>query len=842
MIKKRLKKLILKSTSVFNKKIAIKFSKTSYYKAQAQDIKDYDFREKEKQRLSTKPDQAIDTIITRYVAQAKHPSSLGKALKGLYNKNLLAMVSGQQVTNNNILSLVGKPETLLLAYRSIRGNKGALTKGGEIETSKFNEMNDQQREVYKNSRIFPDGFSWNHLIKTSRLVTKGQYPWGTSKRIYVAKPGSSDKMRPLTIPPFMDRVVQKAIEMVLESIYEPVFELQNRSFGFRPNKGVHDAMIALTSRKSGGMRTAIEGDIEGAYNAVNKDTLISILSKKITDKKFLEFIRKRLDYDITEISGERSKPTLGIPQGGIDSPYLFNIYMHELDSYVHTEIEDYFQKLNKKQKIWNNITNMPIRKFNKTFDKLTGDIRAQIKYGRKIKEEMKNPGTQFLKAKKFLRPQGTDINSLRLELFKTVKTVKNLRHRTRNVTSSESTQRQLRFTYVRYADDWIFLTNGTIEIAKKVKLLIAKFLKEKLGLTLSEKKTLITDIYKYAAKYLGYEIRGNKRGPIRKSPTNKPGLYKKFNIARVPSTAVWTAPDRQRLIDRFHMKGYCSSTGFPRELPWLSTLDAHVIIERYNSVLRGICNYYMGYIRNNSHLCRWIYILRYSCFKTLAQKYKASITKIFKRFGTNLHTKSDTTIAITVVQKFQSLSYQKTWKLLTYKDLVATAGNGIKRAELEKKYWEIENNQEIGEYPLLPGRMATVTNDDYLEQMTWTSVRTQANLDCPCAICGSFNDVEQHHIKAIRNNPYKLIPQLQTWTQVMALRNRKQIPVCHECHIHGIHAGQYSGTKLQYLIPKKTLVDNRIVHIENYIHKAYPAQYYAKSLEEKGWKQIKKTL
>jgi retron-type reverse transcriptase len=89
-------------------------------------------------------------------------------------------------------------------------------------------------------------------------------------------------------------------------------------------------ITALTSKTSSGKFMAIEGDIEAAYDTVDKDKLINILGELIADRKFLKLIRERLDYDYVEQTNEgwkRYKPKLGIPQGGIDSPYLFNIYM-----------------------------------------------------------------------------------------------------------------------------------------------------------------------------------------------------------------------------------------------------------------------------------------------------------------------------------------------------------------------------------------------------------------------------------------------------------------------------------------------------------------------------------
>lgn len=101
----------------------------------------------------------------------------------------------------------------------------------------------------------------------------------------------SDKLRPITIPPFIDRVIQKAITKVLEA----ELEFLNRLFGFRPNKGVHGAIIGISSRLNIGKRIAIERDIKAVYDKVDKNILLYVLSKRIQDRKFLDLIKERLD-------------------------------------------------------------------------------------------------------------------------------------------------------------------------------------------------------------------------------------------------------------------------------------------------------------------------------------------------------------------------------------------------------------------------------------------------------------------------------------------------------------------------------------------------------------------
>ncbi len=149
----------------------------------------------------------------------------------------------------------------------------------------------------------------------------------------------------------MDKVVQEGIRVILESIYEPYFEKMNRSFGFRPNKGTHDAIYGLTRINNTGMRIAIEGDIKAAYDKVNRKKLLEILKQEIEDQNFLKLIKKRLKYTYFNSSTRKFiTEKEGIPQGGIDSPYLWNIYMLEFDKWIKKYMENLLSKKNKKMK------------------------------------------------------------------------------------------------------------------------------------------------------------------------------------------------------------------------------------------------------------------------------------------------------------------------------------------------------------------------------------------------------------------------------------------------------------------------------------------------------------
>ena len=107
----------------------------------------------------------------------------------------------------------------------------------------------------------------------------------------------------------------------------------------------------------------------------------------------------------------------------------------------------------------------------------------------------------------------------------------------------------------------------------------------------------------------------------------------------------------------------------------------------------------------------------------------------------------------------------------------------------------------------------------------------------PCAFCGSFNEVEMHHIKHVRKTAYRLIAQPENFQQIMSLRNRKQIPLCTKHHREFVHKGLYHEKKLINLAPKnQTLIDNRIIHLESFIKPGI--EYLSKNILEKGWKKI----
>lgn len=687
-------------------------------------------------------------------------------------------------------------------------------------------LSPSQRRFISSTLSMPDGISLPRIKDACSLLKEGKYPWGTSRRVYIDKPGT-DKKRPVTIPPFMDRVIQHSIKTVLECVYEPFFEYLNCSFGFRTHKGCHDAIYSLTNPKTNGMNIAIEGDIKGAYDKVDRSIFINIINKRIRDRKFIRLIEDRLDYQYFDSEkGEYIDDKEGIPQGGIDSPYIWNIYMHEFDVWINKYLDNYF-----KEKIF------PITKYNvglKDYQNQKGCLKRDLKKLNKEHNSCRKNGEKY---------------QYYYEKYSTIRDIKFLNHKIRNIDTIDPNKKPGKFVYCRYADDWIILFSGSEMHASAIKDEISNWLYNNLRATLSLEKTLITKLKdkNKCAHFLGFELqgymhnkfsymnRGINLGERRKKIAGKSNRVTghKRVLSKIAGSQIICRPDRQRLLNRFYMKGYCDKSGFPLKVGWLTTMEPHIIIERYNSVILGMFNYYQGFISRISDLNRWIYILRYSCFKTLACKYRLTISKLFKKY------RIGTTIGFKAIIKTKGKEYSKQWTLLTYMELVTNKLNPYAYKDIENCFYFFKNNKDPKSfYQYYSNSKPSVKDLDFLEKFNWVNVRTQANFDFPCAMCGAVGRTEMHHIKHVRKNKYATLK--TTLDQVMQLRNRRQVPLCKACH-DKVHAGKKTtGPRLINLsIPpiiytNTNMYDNKIINLENYIRKGDTV--YENSLEDKGWK------
>jgi RNA-directed DNA polymerase len=313
---------------------------------------------------------------------------------------------------DDIYNLLYDEDWIFRAYRSVKSNSGSRTAGVDRET-----MEDFKENPEEN-------------LKDLQTSLKSQsFDPKPVRRTYIPK--GDDEERPLGIPTIKDRIVQEALRMVLEPIYETDFSRD--SFGFRPNRSTHDAIKSVRNQifpaKKAYMPWVLDLDVKGYFNNVDHGTLGKILQNRITDRKVLKLIWDFLKAGIME-DGNYRQSSMGTPQGGIVSPVLANIYLNELDQWV---------------KQW---TDLPYK-----------------------------------------------------EKFERRKCGKGNWH------------------YVRYADDFLLLTNGKKGRAEKMMRRVEDFLNEELEVSLSEEKSELvhaSDGFSFLGYYL--ETREDSGGVKRKIP------------------------------------------------------------------------------------------------------------------------------------------------------------------------------------------------------------------------------------------------------------------------------------------------------------------------------------
>ncbi len=220
----------------------------------------------------------------------------------------------------DLFNIVCDRRTLARAWERLSRNRGSNTPGTDRVT----------RTAVEERPDGVDGF----LDEIRQDLRQGTYRSQPVRQRLIPKPGKPGAFRPLGIPTLKDRLVQMALKLVLEPIFEADFF--PISYGFRPGRSTHDALARVRHRlnptSAGPSRTryVIEGDIKGCFDAIDHHVLMDRVRRRIKDRKVLRLVLAFLKADIM-IEGTLRHPVTGVPQGGVISPLLANVYLTAID-------------------------------------------------------------------------------------------------------------------------------------------------------------------------------------------------------------------------------------------------------------------------------------------------------------------------------------------------------------------------------------------------------------------------------------------------------------------------------------------------------------------------------
>jgi group II intron reverse transcriptase/maturase len=395
------------------------------------------------------------------------------------------------------------PQMYLLAYGRLYANHGAMTPGADGETV--------------------DGMSLAKIGRIIDALRHERYRFKPVRRVYIPK--KNGKLRPLGMPSWSDKLVGEVIRLLLEAYYEPQFS--SRAHGFRPGRGCHTALTEIVNTWKGTV-WFIEGDISDCFGSLDQEVMIGTLAGKIHDNRFLRLMRNMLRAGYLE-DWKWHSTLSGVPQGGVVSPILSNIYLHRLDEFVETVLIPEYTK---------------------------GAYRRR------------NPEyARVAKASAEARQRGDRA------------AVRELRQQLRGLPCGDTRDpRYRRLRYLRYADDTLLGFAGPKAEAEGIKARLAAFLRDDLKLELSQEKTLITHGRTHPARFLGYEI------TVQHNDRQIFGGYRAAN----GNLALRVPPEVIKAKAAPYLK-----LGKPEHRPQLLSAGDHAIVAIYGAEYRGIVQYYL---------------------------------------------------------------------------------------------------------------------------------------------------------------------------------------------------------------------------------------------------------
>jgi len=483
------------------------------------------------------------------------------------------------------------PCTLLIAYSGLKGKKASGVDDIPIENVTLAAI----------------------LSLSIELRSKNYFP-NPTKRIFISK--SNGKMRPLGIASSKDKIVQRALLIVLEPFFENVF--LDSSHGFRKNRSCHTALKEIYY-KWRGIKWFIECDFIQCFDKVSHPIFLSIFNEYVDDYWTSNLINRFLKKGYVHFGNlcdSQLELKIGTPQGSIISPLICNILLHELDSFL----EKYC---------------LTFSNFDSTKRKVSNEYNATRRY--------KNTSWETVwDSVRNLTHKAVSGTKIRAAL----RTIRKLDAAAKGIRYYQEDPNMRKVQYIRYADDFIIGTISDKKFAYKTLSWIS-LVSDSLGMKLNIEKTNVKH-HEKGTLFLGFHIYGNYGFNVK---------WAKEKSQRIGDVVLKFAVPLERLFQRFTDRDFfqliktrkSSKYVGRRQDKWLFLNTDYEIILRYNSVIRGI-QYYYSCSTYRSVLDRFWHTMRRSAALTLAHKHKKRSAKwAFSKFGNELtvtNTKNGKTIKL----------------------------------------------------------------------------------------------------------------------------------------------------------------------------------------------------
>jgi len=477
---------------------------------------------------------------------------------------------------DNLYKLLCNPCFLLIAYDSVKKNAAAGL-----------------------DNVGGSNVTLNGLCTLAKELFSEQYKCIPVRRLYIDKPQGGK--RPLGIPSTRDKIVQKAIQMLIQPTFECQFS--DHSHGFRPSRSCHTALNAI--RKDGNRTTwFIELDLVKAFDKVHHSLLMEEVKTRIADQQIIDLIQKMLKVGYInphDLSDSELESKESIPQGSILSPLFANILFDRFDRWVEINL---LTKFNRPRK-----------------DSINPNY---------VQAVQKHLGTEWNEVLEVIKEKAPDVNR------------KKIRMALREVRKQQAAQNKIKYYaddpdhrklwYVRYADDMLLGLIGPKKdasaILKEIELAVEKELKMQIHLDKSK-----SEHHSDGILFLGYRLLGNYDAKLNYSD----GQARKSNRIK------FSVPTK-RLLKRYMNKGFLQIAKKGKNIKyvarrvdkWIFLPDDYEVVKRFNAVMRGIANYYCG-TEYPSALYELWELLRRSLALTLAHRHKKRTAKAaFQKWSRDL--------------------------------------------------------------------------------------------------------------------------------------------------------------------------------------------------------------